>query len=91
LPSQVQWYAAYRHFWSERWRSNVVLAQASERNPAGTAGSTNKSTRSAHANLIFSPVTGTDLGVELIGADRETEDGQRGRLRRVQLSAKYAF
>jgi len=91
LPSQVQWYAAYRHFWSERWRSNVVLSQAIERNPAGTAASTNKSTRSAHANLVFSPVAGTDLGVELIGADRETEDGQRGRLRRVQLSAKYAF
>jgi hypothetical protein len=65
------------------------MADAS--NPAGTPADTNKRTRSAHVNLIWSPVANTDIGVEYIRADRETEDGASGRLDRVQVSAKYAF
>ena len=46
---------------------------------------------SAHANLIWSPVANSDLGVEYIHADRKTEDGLKGSLNRLQASAKYAF
>jgi len=31
------------------------------------------------------------LGIEYIYANRETEDGQRGHLNRLQASAKYTF
>jgi hypothetical protein len=68
-----------------------VLSTASESNPAGAPDNTNKSTASAHANLIWSPVTNADLGVEYIYADRKTEDGLKGHLNRLQASAKYAF
>jgi hypothetical protein len=91
LPKQWGWYAAYRHFWIDKLRSNVVLSGASENNPAGSPASTNKSTRSAHANLIWSPVPNTDLGMEYIYGFRETEDGLKGHLNRVQASAKYTF
>jgi hypothetical protein len=91
LPRQWGWYAAYRHFWRQNLRSSLVLSGASQSNPAGTPGSANRSTRSVHANLIWSPVATTDLGVEYIHADRETEDGLKGRLNRFQASAKYAF
>lgn len=91
LSRQWGWHAAYRHFWTQDLRSNLVLASAGQKNPAGTPGSTNKATRSVHANLIWSPVANTDLGVEYIHADRETEDGLKGRLNRFQASAKYAF
>ena len=91
LPKQWGWYAAYRHFWLDQLRSNVVLSGASENNPAGTPASTNKSTRSAHANLIWSPVPNTDLGMEYIYGFRETEDGLKGHLNRLQASAKYTF
>lgn len=91
LPRQWGWYAGYRHFWKQNLRSNVVLSSASQSNPAGTPGSVNRSTRSVHANLIWSPVANTDLGVEYIYADRETEDGLKGHLNRFQASAKYAF
>ena len=91
LPKQWGWYAAYRHFWIDQLRSNVVLSGASENNPAGSPASTNKSTRSAHANLIWSPVPSTDLGMEYIYGYRETEDGLKGHLNRLQASAKYAF
>jgi hypothetical protein len=91
LPRQWSWYAGYRHFWRENLRSNLVLSSARQSNPAGTPGGANRSTHSVHANLIWSPVANTDLGVEYIFADRETEDRLKGRLNRFQASAKYAF
>jgi DcaP outer membrane protein len=91
LPKQWGWYAAYRHFWLDQLRSSVVLSSASETNPAGTPASTNKSTQSAHVNLIWTPVAKTDLGIEYIHASRETEDGLKGHLNRLQASAKYTF
>jgi hypothetical protein len=91
LPKQWGWFAAYRHYWSDQLRSNLVLSSASENNPAGSPTATNKSTRSAHLNLIWSPVANSDLGLEYIYADRETEEGLRGHLNRIQASAKYAF
>lgn len=91
LPTQWGTFGAYRHFWRDRLRSSLVLSIAGESNPAGTPGNTNKSTRSMHVNLIWSPVAKADLGVEYIYADRETENDQKGHLNRLQASAKYAF
>ena len=91
LPRQWLWYAAYRHYWRDGLRSNLVLSGAGESNPAGTPGTANKAAQSIHANLIWSPVANTDLGVEYIHATRETEDGQSGHLNRIQASAKYVF
>jgi len=91
LARQWGWYGAYRHFWNDTLRSNVVISSASASNPAGTPGTTNRSTQSAHVNLIWSPVANTDLGVEYILANRKTEDGASGHLSRLQASAKYAF
>jgi len=91
LARQWGWYGAYRHFWNDTLRSNVVLSSASASNPAGTPGSTNRSTQSAHVNLIWSPVANTDVGVEYIVANRRTEDGASGHLNRLQASAKYTF
>jgi hypothetical protein len=91
LPRQWGWYAAYRHFWTDRLRSNLILSSAGESNPAGTPANTNKSTASAHVNLIWNPVANADMGIEFIYANRETEDGLRGHLNRLQASAKYSF
>jgi DcaP outer membrane protein len=91
LPKQFGWFAAYRHYWFDQLRSNLVLSTASERNPAGAPANTNKSTASAHVNLIWNPVATTDLGLEYIFANRKTEDGLKGNLNRLQASAKYSF
>jgi hypothetical protein len=91
LPKQWGFFAAYRHFWSDTLRSSLVLSMANETNPAGAPGNTNRSTHSAHLNLIWSPVANADIGVEYIRADRETEDGLKGHVDRLQASAKYTF
>jgi hypothetical protein len=91
LPKQWGWFGAYRHFWNEQLRSNLVLSSAGESNPAGAPANTNRSTRSAHVDLIWSPVASTDLGIEYIYGYRQTEDGESGHLNRLQASAKYVF
>jgi hypothetical protein len=91
LPRQYGFFAAYRHFWSDTLRSSLVLSMANETNPAGAPGNTNRSTHSAHLNLIWSPVANADVGIEYIRADRQTEDRLKGHVDRLQASAKYAF
>jgi len=85
-------YAAYRHYWSPKLRSSLVLAASSTDTPAGgTFNGFNKSARSAHLNLIFSPVPRVNLGMELIGEKRTVVDGDFGILRRVQFGAQFFF
>jgi outer membrane DcaP-like protein len=85
-------YAAYRHFWSSTLRSSLILGASGTDTPGGgTFNGFNKSARSAHLNLIFSPVPRVNLGMELIGEKRTVVDGDFGTLRRVQFAAQYLF
>jgi hypothetical protein len=85
-------YAAYRHYWSPKLRSSLILGASGTDTPAGgTFNGFNKSARSAHVNLIFSPVPRVNLGMELIGEKRTVVDGDYGVLRRVQFAAQYLF
>ena len=91
LPSQWLAFAAWRHYWTPTLRSTLALSGLHASNPAGTAASVNRSAQSAHLNVIWSPLPQTNLGLELLAARRETEDGQSGRLNRLQASAQYTF
>lgn len=91
LPNQWLAFAAYRHFWSPTVRSTLVLSGLRSNNPDGSAGSVNKSAQSAHLNVIWSPLERTNFGLEYIYARREIENGQTGRLNRLQASAQYLF
>lgn len=83
---------AYRHFWSNTLRSTLALSALRSDNPEDTrAGVLNRSAQSAHLNLIWSPVPSTSLGVEYITARREVENGQSGRINRLQTSAQFSF
>ena len=85
-------YVAYRHIWSPGLRSSLILSASGTDTPGGgTFNGFNKSARSAHVNLIFSPVPRVNLGMELIGERRTVVDGDFGTLRRVQFAAQYLF
>ncbi|MCB1907407.1 MAG: DUF3138 family protein [Rhodocyclaceae bacterium] len=88
----TQWGAilAYRHFWADALRSTVALSAARADHPDG-AGAAVKEVASVHANLLWSPVPAATLGLELIRAELEREDGREGALNRLQASAQYAF
>lgn len=85
-------FLAYRHYWTDRFRSSVALGWFSADNPTELTGlDVTKEAKSFHANFIWTPLPKLDLGVEYIFANREIESGADGDLNRFQFSAKYAY
>ncbi len=82
---------AYRHVWNAKSSSNLILSMADIDNPTGAAGSENKSGSSVQINYLFRPVKQVSYGIMYLAGERETENGDKGKLSRVQASAKYSF
>ena len=90
--SSVLGFVGYRHFWTERLRTNLnVSGILVDNDPALTGDSVNKHAYSISANLIYSPLPVLDFGVELMRGVREIEDGTSGTFDRLQFSGKYIF
>ncbi|WOJ96183.1 DcaP family trimeric outer membrane transporter [Congregibacter brevis] len=92
-----QWggFVAYRHYWSDQWRSNLSVSASEASNPSTAefdgAGNLAKSYRSMHINLNYLPAPKLQLGGELMYGVKELEDGRDGDMYRLQFAAKYAF
>jgi len=93
-----QWggFLAYRHYWIDNLRSNLIYSYGAADNDLAVLGTTaynaaNKEFQSIHANLIWSPVPQVDLGIEYLHGEREIESGADGELNRIQFSATYNF
>ncbi|MBK5922003.1 hypothetical protein CCR80_13265 [Rhodothalassium salexigens] len=85
-------FASYRHFWSDRWRSNLTFSYFRADNPVEKTGfGVTDRSWSGHANLLYSPASKLTLGLEYIFGQRRIEAGETGSLSRVQFSAKYGF
>lgn len=82
---------AYRHAWSTKSRSNLILSMVDVDNPTGAAGTENKSASSVQINYLYSPVKQVSYGIMYLAAERETENGDDGKLSRIQVTAKYSF
>lgn len=83
---------AYRHIWSEQWRSNFMYSAFSADNEVAlTASNVTKETFSARANIMYSPSSELTFGAEYAYAKREIESGIDGSMNRLQLTAKYTF
>jgi len=88
----VSGFIAYRHWWSEKWRSTVAAGYIGADNPVQFTGQgVNESSWNAQLNLFYSPVAPLSIGLEYMIAEREIENGSRGQLNRVQFTTKYAF
>lgn len=81
---------AYQHWWDNAWRSTIVYGFARADQP-GFAALANRQAQSLHANLLWSPIMQTTIGLEYIYANRELADGQNGELQRVQFSTRFNF
>ncbi|AZG73766.1 DcaP family trimeric outer membrane transporter [Shewanella livingstonensis] len=85
-------FVAYRHWWSEQWRSSLtVSAFTADNDVALTGGTVNKEAYSGYVNLLYSPSKPLTFGVEYMHALNEREDGFDGDLNRIIFSAKYAL
>jgi hypothetical protein len=86
-------FLAYRHMWTDQWRSSVVVSTfAADNDTALTGTGVTKSVQSVALNLLYSPVPKLLFGVELRHAEREVEAADTdGSLDRLQFSTKYSF
>ena len=94
LEAIDQWgaFASYRHFWTDKWRSNFTLGYLSIDNDTALTGTgVTSDVYSVHANLLYSPVPKMTVGAELMIAERELESGDQGDMTRLLLCAKYVF
>jgi len=97
LIDQIGGFVAYRHFWNDQFRTNLVLSASSADNPDSVTDTTAKAYQSMHVNLLYSPIKKLTLGGEYIYATKELENGSgaladdKGNMKRLQFSMKYAF
>lgn len=84
-------FAAYRHAWSSKSRSNLIYSQVDIDNPTGAAATENKKGSSITVNYFYSPVKQVSLGVMYLAGERQVENGDSGKINRIQASAKYTF
>ena len=85
---------AYRHFWSEKLRSNVVYSRGWADNDGevlALAGDMTEYPQRLAFNLMYSPASNLTFGAEISKANRETEASVDGDLNRLQLMAMYKF
>jgi hypothetical protein len=87
-PTRAPAFGALRLVWNSSWRSSFVGSIA-EADNSGDIGGATKKAWSISGNVIYSPVPGIDLGLELRYAEREVENGDDGDLTRVQFGARY--
>jgi len=87
-------FIAWRHVWSSKWRSTLMVAASNyDNNISATAGAglISKSSRSWAVNSFWALNPKFDLGLEFRDAKRKTENGDSGSLRRWEATAKYFF
>jgi hypothetical protein len=86
-------YVAYKHFWiEEKLASTFNISGFKAFNDATLVGpDANTVAYSLSANLKYTPVKQLMLGVELMNAYREVENGKNGSFNRLQFSARYSF
>lgn len=77
---------AFRHYWQEDLRSNIVYRYARADNSPSQSGDENRSHQYFATNLIWSPVDAVDIGLELLIGERENKDRRSVDATRLQLS-----
>ena len=81
-------FAGISHGWSDSMRSGLYFGWVRNDNPDMAV---NKSVQTLHANVIWSPVPGSNIGLEVMHGWREINAGTKGEATRVQIGVKYGF
>lgn len=77
-------------FPNNKLRSSISISGITVDNDPSISGyEVNKLAWSISVNLLFSPLKPLTIGIELMRAGRELENGVAGKFDRLQFSAKY--
>ncbi|MGM0632526.1 MAG: DcaP family trimeric outer membrane transporter [Pseudomonadota bacterium] len=82
---------SWQHFWKPDWRTTLAFSQVRAELPAQADAQRTRRARSAHANLIRSWGQQLSLGLEYVYGHRLRQDGRRGQINRVQVTARVNF
>lgn len=92
LTEIIGGYVAYQHWWTDKLRSSVVLGGAYANQDTRIVPSTvDKIFASSNINLIWSPTLKSSIGLEWLHGYRELDNGDSGKIDRIQFSAIYKF
>jgi len=82
----------YQHWWTENLRSSVMYSMTQRDNDLNYVTDTSeKQYQSVHANLIWSPISRINIGMEYIYGYRKIEDDSTGDMNRIMGSFVYKF
>ena len=84
-------YLAFQHWWRGSWRSTFVYSYVTMDNFEFQPDNAYFRTERATVNLLWSPISNLDLGIEFLWGSRENKDGQRGTARQFQLATAFRF
>jgi hypothetical protein len=84
-------YGGIQHFWSDRFRSNLVYGYVNSDNPGFVGDNTFDNTNYVAADLIWTPFKQTAFGAEYLWGRRENEDGASGTASRFLFSSRFDF
>ncbi len=83
--------AAWQHYWAPRWRSTLALSYSRSDPDRSTSPELTRESRSAHANLIWTPTLNFSVGIEYLYGWRSTLSGDTGSLHRFQVTTRVNF
>jgi hypothetical protein len=92
------WYVGYEHSWKE-WkqlqtmnlRSTILWSLVAANNFDFMPPESYKRTNRFAVNLVFSPSSRVDAGIEYIYGERENKDGQSAHANQFQLVGLFRF
>jgi hypothetical protein len=84
-------FAAYQHYWSEKWASTAGYSYLRMDNTSDQGGNTYRDGHYAVLNIMYYPVERIWCGLELLYGMREDEDGDTGDDVRLSFSVQYRF
>lgn len=89
--TQSSGFIAIRHYWNNNWRSSFVISASNADYDADINVNPAKHYSSVHANLLYTPAPGIDVGVELIRGEKKLLNDDSGTFNRLQFGMKYSF
>jgi hypothetical protein len=84
-------FAGWSRHWTQSIQSNCVYGFATVSNSAGQAADAFHRSEYFSGNVIWSPFTDLDFGLELLWGSRQDKSRARGEATRLQFSTTYRF
>ncbi|MEL6927866.1 MAG: DcaP family trimeric outer membrane transporter [Cyanobacteria bacterium J06600_6] len=89
--SSVSGYLAYQHWWSDLFRSNLIVGFVDLDLPSSASSDTFENGLYTNINFFLTPIEDITFGIDVIYADQMTFGGESGSGVRLETSARYSF